>query len=290
MAASDLAQLADVKAWLAGSSGIGAADDAVLARLTTDVSGLIYAYLGRPWLIPQQVTERYDGNGKPRLYLRNYPALSIASLAIGDLSIPAAPIPGAGVAWQAGYLLNPWNGAPPGAVAALDLRGHSFCCGRQNIVVTYTAGYQVSGEAAMVPSAPGPYTVAPAQPYGPWAADAGVTYADGTALTKVASAPEQGQYTVAVTNGADANPPTWSVAYGFSAADAGAGVLIAYGFIPAAINNAAIEWVAERVRYSAHIGQSSQAVQGQMTTAYSLKGMPDFIRVSLDPYRNVVSL
>ena len=33
MAASDLAVLADVKTWLAGSSGIGSSDDALLARL-----------------------------------------------------------------------------------------------------------------------------------------------------------------------------------------------------------------------------------------------------------------
>ena len=37
--------------------------------------------------------------------------------------------------------------------------------------------------------------------------------------------------------------------YSFAAVDAGASVLISYGFIPAAINNACIEWVAERYRY-----------------------------------------
>ena len=69
----------------------------------------------------------------------------------------------------------------------------------------------------------------------------------------------------------------------FAAADAGAAVLISYGFIPAAINNACIEWVAERYRYRTRIGQSAQTVQGQMTAAYSLKNMPDFVRASLDP-------
>jgi hypothetical protein len=43
MAASDLAALGDVKAWLAGSSGIGSSDDALLARLITDVSGAVTA-------------------------------------------------------------------------------------------------------------------------------------------------------------------------------------------------------------------------------------------------------
>ena len=63
---------------------------------------------------------------------------------------------------------------------------------------------------------------------------------------------------------------------------------ISYGFIPAAINNACIEWVAERYRYRTRIGQSAQTVAGQQTASYSLKDIPDFIRASLDPYRSVV--
>jgi hypothetical protein len=62
MAASDLATLADVKTWLAGSSGIGSSDDALISRLITDVSGAITAYLGRPSLVPRLFMERLDGN------------------------------------------------------------------------------------------------------------------------------------------------------------------------------------------------------------------------------------
>jgi len=287
MAASDLAVLADVKTWLSGSSGIGTTDDTLLGRLITDISGAIYAYLGRPSLIPRSVTERRDGNGKQRIYLRQFPAVSIVSLLINDIAVPAAPLPQAGSAWpQAGYLLEPWDGAPPGRIQALDLFGHwslgqaceLFHVGRQNVVVTYTSGYQISAEAAIVPAAPGPYTVSAQAPFGPWASDAGVVYANGNTLTKVASAPGAGQYAVA------------GGVYTFSAADAGASVLVSYGFIPAAINNACIEWVAERYRYRTRIGQSAQTVAGQQTASYSLKDMPDFIRASLDPYRSVVGV
>ena len=303
MAASDLAQLADVKLWLSGSSGITATDDALLARLITDLSGAICAYLGRPSLMPRTVTERYDGGGKRRLYLRQYPVLSIASLVVDGVAIPAAPTPGAGVSWpQSGYLLEPWDGTPPGGIQAIDCYGdwafggcNGFGRGRQNVIVTYTAGYQVSAEAAAVPSAPGPYTVSPRAGWGPWASDGGVTYADGTALMLVTGAPAQGQYAVTLTNQPDAAPPSWSVVYTFAAADAGAAVLISYGFIPAAINNACIEWVAERYRYRTRIGQTAETVQGQQTTSYSLggrrsAGMPDFIAASLDPYRAVVPI
>jgi len=287
MAASDLAVLADVKTWLSGSSGIGTTDDALIGRLITDISGAIYGYLSRPSLLPRNVTERHDGNGKRRLYLRQFPAISIASLVINDVAVPAAPEPQAGGAWpQAGYLLESWDGAPPGRLQALDLYGNwslgqtydAFHLGRQNVAVTYTAGYQVSAEAASVPASPGPYTVSAQVPYGPWASNAGVSYASGRALTNVAGAPGAGQYAVA------------GGIYTFSAADAGASVLVSYGFIPAAINNACIEWVAERYRYRTRIGQSAQTVAGQQTASYSLKDMPDFIRASLDPYRAVIGV
>jgi hypothetical protein len=278
MAASDLAVLADVKVWLSGSSGIGSSDDALLARLITDVSGAITAYLGRPSLTPRPIAERLDGNGKARMFLRHYPALQLTSLVIDNVAVPAAVTPAAGAPFSKGYLLEVWDGLPPGRPQALDLFHITFRRGRQNIVVGYNAGYALESETATVPDAPGPYTVAAAAPFGPWASDAGVTYNNGTALVAVAGAPSAGEYNVA------------SGVYTFAAADAGAAVLVSYGFIPAAINNACIEWVAERYRYRTRIGQSAQTVQGQMTSAYSLKDMPDFVRASLDPYRSVVGI
>jgi hypothetical protein len=278
MAASDLAALADVKTWLSGSSGIGTSDDALLARLITDVSGAIAAYLGRPSLTPRGFVERLDGDGKARLYLRRYPALAITSLAIDNHAVAAAAVPSAGAPCANGYLLEAWDGLPPGRPQALDLFGTAYHPGRQNVVVGYSAGYAVSGEGATVPAAPGPYNVTAAAPFGPWASDCGVTYADGAALTAVAGSPAAGQYNVS------------GGIYTFAAADAGAGVLVSYGFIPAAINNACIEWVAERYRYRGRVGQSAQTVSGQMTSSYSLKDMPDFVRASLDPYRSVVGV
>ena len=278
MAASDLAVLADVKTWLSGSSGIGSSDDALLARLITDVSGAITAYLGRPSLTPRPVAERLDGNGKARMFLRHYPALQLTSLAIDNVAVPAAVTPAAAAPFSKGYLLEAWDGLPPGRPQALDLFHVNFRRGRQNVVINYAAGYAVEGESASVPAAPGPYTVTAAAPFGPWASDAGVTYNNDTALAAVSGTPSAGQYNVA------------SGVYAFAAADAGAAVLISYGFVPAAINNACIEWVAERYRYRTRIGQSAQTVQGQMTAAYSLKNMPDFVRASLDPYRSVVGI
>jgi hypothetical protein len=242
MAASDLAVLADVKTWLSGSSGIGTSDDALLARLITDVSGAIAAYLGRPSLTPHAFAERLDGDGKTRLYLRHYPVLAITSLVIGHQSVAAA-VPAVGAALcENGYLLEPWDGLPPGRLQALDVFGTAFHKGRQNVAVSYSAGYAVTGEAVTVPAAPGPYSVAAAAPFGPWASDGGVTYANGASLLMVAGNPSAGEYAVG------------GGVYAFAAADADAGLLISYGFVPAAINNACIEWTAERYRYVAGKG------------------------------------
>jgi hypothetical protein len=277
MAASDLATLADVKAWLSGSSGIGSSDDTLIARLITDVSGAITAYLGRPSLTPRPYSERLDGNGKMRLFLRHYPVLQMTSLAIDNVAVPAVVPPAPGSPYGKGYLLEGWDGLPPGRPQALDLFQAIFRKGRQNVAVAYSAGYAVESESQSVPTAPGPYTVTVAAPFGPWASDAGVTYNNDTPLVAVTGAPGAGEYNVS------------GGVYTFAAADAGATLLISYGFIPAAINNACIEWVAERYRYRTRIGQSAQTVQGQQTASYSLKDMPDFVRASLDPYRAVVS-
>jgi hypothetical protein len=278
MAASDLAALGDVKTWLAGSSGIGSSDDALIGRLITDVSGAIAAYLGRPALTPHIYSERLDGKGKTRMFLRHYPALQVSALVIDNVALAQAVAPAAGASFSKGYLLEPWDGFPPGRPQALDLFHANFRRGRQNVVVTYNAGYAVESESQTVPATPGPYNVTAAAPFGPWASDQGVTYSNGTPLVAVSGAPSAGQYNVS------------AGAYTFSAADAGASLQVSYGFLPAAINNACIEWVAERYRYRGRIGQSAQTVQGQMTSAYSLKDMPDFVRASLDPYRAVVGI
>ena len=277
MAASDLAVLADVKTWVAGSSSMSSADDAMLGRLITAISGVIYSYIGRPFVFPRLWSERYAGDGKSSFFLRHYPVVSIGSLVVDQNSISAGPSLGANVNWTSGYELSPWDGVPPGGLQSLDVRGAWLGCGWQPILVSYTAGYQVTGESATVPLSAN-YTVTAQVPFGPWQSDQGVTYANGTALTPVASAPTVGQYAVA--NGV----------YTFAAADAGQGMLISYGYIPAPLNNACIEWVVERYRYRTRVGQIAQTVQGQQTASYSLKDMPDFIRTSLDPYRNIVPI
>lgn len=298
MAALDLASTQDVKDWLAaGGPALGSSGDNVINRLITACSGGIYSYLSRQVIIPRTVTERYDGLGNSRVLLRNYPVLSVSSLMVEGTVFTAGTYPsssGPSTGWPpSGWIESLWDGLLPGSPQVLDAFGFAdnsgssglsgFVRGRQNVQVTYLCGYAVLSEAAVVPTAP-PYQVAPLDPQGPWAADLGVSYSDGTAFV-AGSSSSAGHYAApadgVATQGVSKN-------YIFSSSDAGADILISYGFVPAAINTACIEWVAERYRYAGRIGQKSQSVSGNQTASYDTTGVPPFVKSVLDPYRCVV--
>jgi hypothetical protein len=223
------------------------------------------AELARPALLPQVFTERYDGRGNARLYLANWPVLAVETLVVDKHAI------------DQGYELQPADAAPPGRPQAIDLFGHVFPRGRQNIAVTYQAGYAVMNEAAVVPSS-ALYQCAALAPYGAWASDLGVIDATtGAALALAAGAPSAGQYNVI------------AGLYTFAAADAGRAVALSYGFVPQDIAQVCTELVAERYLYRLRIGEVSKSIGGQETASFSQKDMPDALAAMLAPYRRVMT-
>jgi hypothetical protein len=268
----DLVGLADLKAWLELTSPD---DDVLLGRLITQVSRATLAVLDRGCLLPTAIVETRDGRDDPEIILRHWPVTAISGLSIDGVTIAPAPPLVAGVPRLSGYLLEPAEIAPPGHMQRLALRGRAFTRGVQNISVRYTAGYRVSAEPAIVPAA-APYEVLAQEPYGDWASDCGVAYANGASLTAVAVAPGAGQYTIA------------AGVYTFSAADAGADVLIDYGYVPADLGFAAMDWIAELYTYRTRIGQQSKSLGGQETSSFIVKNIPDFVASALQPYRRVI--
>lgn len=257
----DLTTLASVKAWLNISNNNS---DAILGSLITAASRWIHAELSRPSLLPRLITERYDGRGYSRLYLRNWPAFAVESLAIDDRVVTQ------------NYELQLPDPAPPGRPQAIDLIHGTFQRGRQNIEVTYQAGYAVQNEAAAVPSS-APYQYAALAPYGAWASDLGVSDAEiGSSFTMVPGPPDAGQYNVT------------AGLYTFAAADAGKAILISYGFVPQDIAQVCTELVAERYLYRLRIGEVSKSLGGQETVSFSQKDMPDALAAMLAPYRAVM--
>lgn len=266
---ADLTTLARVKEWV-GVPSNNTTDDALLTRLISAASRTILAYIGRPMIFKKSYTRKFSGVGNPTMVIPDFPVQAISSLKVNGVTIPQAE-----TTTSSGWAFEEWSGYCPGQSQLLALRGYNFTTGMMNVELAYTSGYYIGNEAHTVPAA-STYTVTVDAPQGKWAVDEGVTLANGTALTKVASAPAALQYSVA------------DGVYTFNAAQASAAVLISYSFTPADLENVCIEMVAERYRYKDRIGLASKSLAGQETISYSLKDLNAFNRMQLDPYKRVV--
>lgn len=268
----DLAQLADLKTWLDIQS---TDDDALLGRLITQVSRAMLSHIDRAMILPASFVETRDGDGDAAIVLQQWPVTALTSLTIDGFAIaPAASLSPGRISTQ-GYVLEPAQTAPPGRMQKLAVRGTSFRRGVQNISIAYRAGYQVSNEAALVPDT-APYETTVLAPYGDWASDQGVVYADGSVLAATAGTPALGQY--AVSGGV----------YTFAAADAGAAVQLTYGYVPADLGFCCLDWAADLYSYRARIGQRSKSLGGQETISFIVKDVPDFVATALQPFKRIV--
>ena len=266
----DLVSLAAVQGWLGQTS-----DGVVLSNLIAQVSRAILSSLGRPNILPASYKEARDGDGRLALVLRNWPVIEVSQVLIDGREIQAAPAPMAGCPLGAGFLVESADPSPPGQMQALFLRGDRFHPGRGNILISYTSGYRIDAEIGVVPLAPGANSITAGQPYGAWGSDCGVVYSDGSALSAVQSDPSAGQYSVA------------DGVYTFSPQDAGATVLLTYGYVPGDLAEAAMEWTAERYSYKSRIGQRSKSLGGQETVSFDLSAIPAYVATALQPYRRV---
>ncbi|HEY5046937.1 MAG TPA: hypothetical protein VII49_02825 [Rhizomicrobium sp.] len=272
MAANDLTTLPDVKAWLGRTDSNS---DALLAALITRTSRQVYSHLQRPTILPHAVSEMRDGTGTNALVLKQWPVVAVSSVTVGPVSIPQAP-----ALLGAGWSCEQWDGIPPGRPQTLSLRGYVFGCSfpgarnTANVLVVYRAGYQVVAEPQTVNAG----TAIVNAPYGAWACDSGVTYANGTPLELVSGTPGSGQYQLA------ASPGT----YNFNSADNGAAVLIGYGYVPFDLADACIELVGERYKYAERIGEKTHSLGGNETVSFDNSRFTPLIAAMLQPYRNII--
>jgi hypothetical protein len=266
MAAIDLASLNDVKAWLNISN---TNSDVMLAKLITSTSLTILGALNRN-IVPGPRTETLDGLGGRRVVLSDWPVLAVSGLQVDGAAISAST----SLPFGAGYVLDAQSGPPPGRMQSLSMVGGCFSRAMSNVTVSYTAGYQITAEGQIVPAGGGAVTVA--APYGDWASDQGVTYAAGQAMTRVASNPAAGQYAVA------------AGVYTFALGDAGQGVLISYGYVPADLRQACIEACADEFKAKDRIGVQSKSLAGQETVTYTSTMLTKRVMAMIAPYMRVV--
>jgi len=280
LASGDLTTLAAVKEYISNPPS-----DKVISALIGRISVQIRSILNRNLLVPVTYTQQFSGQGTRQLVLPEWPLLGLSSLKVSGIVVPIAPqindpnppsVP-------YGYRFQPWNGVPPGQPAVLDLIGLSFCRGFQNVVATYSAGYAVTGEAQTIPATP--FQVTPNTPFGSWATDQGVSFADtGVSLVAISSGtPTTGQYL----------PPAPGLGsprltYTFAAADTLRTVLLSYGFIPGDLEQVAIELISERAAYRTRVGLRSQSLAGQETISYDISGIPAYACEMLRAYESVL--
>jgi hypothetical protein len=258
----DLTTQQRVSTWLANAP---AQPSPILAQLIGSMSTLIYNKLNRGRLYSRTHTRIFDGVGNSQLVLPDWPVTSIASVQQGcalippSVLVPQGTVQPPGTSPGYGYRYVPWGGNLPGDPSVLEFVNGCFYPAYQNVQVTYTAGYLVANEAQSVPAV-APYVVTVTQPQGIWCRDNGIVYASGGALTPVTGTPTVGQYVV----GPDSSPGQ----YTFSAADAGKALLISYSFIPADLEEATIQMVAERYSYRSRVGEESKSLGGQETVRF----------------------
>lgn len=274
MTQPSLIALTSVKDWL-NTGGNGAAPyppdgDALLSRLVASASNFASVYCSRP-IAPITVTEVYSGTGRESLTLRQQPVLAIRSLTVGSQTIAAR----VGLTGS-GYVFDN---------ESVSLCGFGFCHGRQNISITYDAGYQTTDALTVQVSSEGGSGGAldVTDLSRPWNSDRGVAYATGTALVLVTTAPALGQYQITVDAPGNAT-------YLFNASDVGATIVVTYGYTPEDMAAALVEWVGERFKTRSRIGITSQTVGMQQSNVLSQKDMNESIRTVLGQYRNVVPI
>lgn len=126
---ADLTELADVKAFM------GLTDTSQDAQITAAIPAstlMIKKYLGYDILTNTYTNEVYDGNGSNVLPLRSFPITAISTLYLTDISVTSPIASTTVLSTVSGY----WNDDK-----FIYLRGYTFCMGKQNVVVSYTAGY-----------------------------------------------------------------------------------------------------------------------------------------------------
>lgn len=279
MPGNDLTTLAAVKEWLTANNQAPTNADVVLARQIKSASATIMSFLQRSSFVSQAYTDVFDGAGNQTFFLNQWPVTTVLEVTIDGIDV-AESTDGR----EPGWVLSAWDGFPPGQPQQVTLLGgFQACRGNGNVRIRYTAGYLVSGEAQTVPATP--YQVTVDQPLGFWSQDAGVTYANGTALVKVASSPSVGQYSIPAES---PNVPLGT--YQFAAADTAASVLISYSYVPSSVDEACVNLVADRYKYRGRIGQRSQSTGGQTTNSYDPNQMPVYVRDALQPFRKVLPM
>lgn len=129
MAAGDLTTIAAVKAW--GGVSAPTASDSQIQNLITAISAFVVNFTGRGFGTATFMEIR-NGSGGTELYLSNQPLISVQSLTIDTVNIPAQIADG-----QPGYFIS----GVATIAKVISLNAYKFTRGQRNVRVSYTSGF-----------------------------------------------------------------------------------------------------------------------------------------------------
>lgn len=251
-----------------GQGFVGIADPLV-QRLISAASIYMQSWMNIT-VASQAYFEARSGQGATTMMLANHPVTGVSVVTVNGQAIPARPP----LQSSSQFITQNFGNVPFGFVFdqyRVMLSGGCFTRGFQNISFAYRAGYLVANEAQTIPAS-APYTL---QGLAHWAAsDAGVTYANGTPLVPVLAPSGAGSYSFADT------------VYTFDPADAGMPVLLSYGFVPADLEQAAVDMIGDWFRYRDRIGKVSEAIEAQSIT-FTNTSVPARAQGVMNQYRKV---
>jgi hypothetical protein len=135
MAAGDLTTLEAVRAYLRGSVPVPQDDETLLEGLVTAVSKLFVSETGQA-VLTQEYTDTWNGEGETKVFLEEYPVLSVTRLTVDGVAVPARTIVGG-----SGWVMSDAD------VGRVELVGYTFSPGVANCVVVYSSGLGATAPA-----------------------------------------------------------------------------------------------------------------------------------------------
>lgn len=263
----NLTTLARAKSYLAGSSAALPGLDAVYGQLVGAASAAVCDYCSRTFQRATFTNMRLNGSGSSRQALPSNPIISVSSVMLGATAVPVSAD---GCAY--GYQYDS---------KMLYLFGASFPMGSRNVGITFSTGWATT-ESGTIPAAP--YQITPKTGSGIDAGgnpsntsgyayrDEGVTI-NGVAAVAVASGPSAGQYSFSSEG-----------VYTFAAADMGKAAVMSYDFIPAAVEQAALDTMGTWLKQKDNLGIASKSLANE-TVSYRDLGLSKSSQAILQPYR-----
>ena len=136
----DLCVLADLKAWLNIQTST---EDILLQNLITRGSAQMLRWMNRDRIIATTYTENLDGNDALFMLPRNFPLISVSSVMVDNISIPAATSQiGSGFVFDARKVMLRGGSSGFYSVGPYSSQcQYRFTRGFQNVQLVYQAGY-----------------------------------------------------------------------------------------------------------------------------------------------------